>query len=106
MAARASGQNTAWLVEGAHLSANPVVPCPQTTVWFLLPVLGVRMRPVADVVVPLTAVVTYVMRLPLARGASSGGNVADVALRTVPGTEAATADPPEKTMPAMQRTAT
>ena len=71
--ARASGQNTAWLAEGAHWSASPVVPCPQTTVLFFLFVFGVRTRPVAVIAAPVTVVVTYAMRLPLASGASSGG---------------------------------
>jgi hypothetical protein len=84
----------------------PVVPCPQTTVWFLLPVFGVRTRPVAAVAVPSVAVVTYVMRLPVASGESSDGNVADMALRTVPDAVAAAVGPPEKRMAAMQRRAT
>ena len=76
MAARASGQNTAWLVDGAHLSASPVVPCPHTTVRFFLPVFGVSIRPVAVMFAPVTSVVTYWMRFPVASGANSGGRVA------------------------------
>ena len=59
MAARASGQKTSWLADGAHWSARPVVPCPQTTVLFFLPVFGVRISPVAVMTEPFRLVVRY-----------------------------------------------
>src|SRR6185312_11425703 len=105
MAARASGQNTAWLDDGVHWSASPVVPWPQTTIRFFLLVLGVRTRPVAVIVAPVTDVVTYEMRLPVDSGANSAGRVAVVLVSTVPASTAALAgDPAKRTVLKQRRT--
>jgi hypothetical protein len=58
IAARASGQKTLWLADGAHLSASPVVPWPHTTVLFFLLVFGVMISPVAVIGLPVTEVET------------------------------------------------
>src|SRR3954451_9855186 len=105
---RASGQKTFWLVDGVHWSARPVVPCAQAATRFFLLLVGVMIRPVAVIRFPLTSVVRYWMRLPVASVASSGGRVAVVELSTMPGSDAAAAGPAGATRaaPTANRTAT
>jgi hypothetical protein len=73
---------------------------------FFLFLVGVRIRPVAVIVPPVTDVVTYAMRLPVAAAESSGGRVAVALIRTVPGATAAPAGAPAKNRMAVHSRAT